>query len=258
MIGALRQRGFWVAAHDWRGQGLSARSLPNRMLGHIDGASLFVADHAVLLDRLEREGAPKPWVGLGHSMGGCALLLCLAEGETRLTGAVITAPMLGLAGLGRHRGPLSGLIAVVGLLGGRGRALPIREALPSMAYFEGNALTHDRARYQRFVDLLAAHPDLALGRPTFGWLDFALRATALLAKPETARQIAMPVLMVNAGEDRVVDPAPVKQLAERLPQGRYLEVQGARHEILAETDAIAAPFWAGFDGFLDEIAPPPA
>lgn len=255
MIEALRGRGFWVAVHDWRGQGLSARSLPDRMLGHIDGASLFIADHAALLDRLEREEAPGPWIGLGHSMGGCALLLCLAEGETRLKGAVVTAPMLGLAGLGRHRGPLAGLIAIVGLLGGRSRGLPIRDALPAMAGFDGNALTHDRERYQRFVDLLTAYPDLALGRPTFGWLDFALRSTALLARPEVISRIVTPLLVVNAGEDRVVEPAPVKRLADALPHGRYLSIPGARHEILAETDTIAAPFWAALDGFLDEIAP---
>lgn len=258
VISRLHDRGFNVAIHDWRGQGLSARSLPDRMLGHIDGGSLFVADHAALLDRLEREAAPRPWIGLAHSMGGCALLLCLAEGETRLAGAVVTAPMLGLAGMGRHRGPLGLLTGLAGLLGGRGKPLPIREAMPTMAGFEANPLTHDRDRYRRFVDLLTAHPELALGRPTFGWLDFALRSTALLAMPETASRITIPVLMANAAEDKVVDPAAVKRLAEMLPMGRYLEVRGARHEILAETDAIAGPFWEAMDRFLDELAPWPA
>ena len=36
-IGECLERGFVVLAHDWRGQGLSARDLPERLKGHARG-----------------------------------------------------------------------------------------------------------------------------------------------------------------------------------------------------------------------------
>ena len=54
---------------------------------------------------------------------------------------------------------------------------------------------------------IRANPDLALGSPTYGWLDFAMRATAFLSNPERLRGVTVPVDIVSAGEDRLVDNA---------------------------------------------------
>ena len=50
VIDELLDRGFVVLAHDWRGQGLSQRLLPDRMKGHAIGFSDFVTDYTALLD----------------------------------------------------------------------------------------------------------------------------------------------------------------------------------------------------------------
>ena len=99
VVERLRARGFAVLVHDWRGQGLSHRMLPDRSPGHADGWADFLEDHGLLLDRFGGE-LPEPWISLGHSMGGCLALLALAEGETRYAGAILSAPMLGVQ-LGR-------------------------------------------------------------------------------------------------------------------------------------------------------------
>ena len=90
----LTARGFVVLAHDWRGQGLSQRLLPDRLKGHAAGANDFVADYAALLAAFEAR-LPKPWLAVGHSMGGCLTALVLARGERRFAGAVLSALIAG-------------------------------------------------------------------------------------------------------------------------------------------------------------------
>jgi lysophospholipase len=57
----------------------------------------------------------------------------------------------------------------------------------------GNVLTHDRARFAGHRAQLAACPDLALGAPTWDWLDVALAGIVLLARPERLRGFGVPV-----------------------------------------------------------------
>ena len=78
----LLARGFAVLVHDWRGQGLSARALPDRLRGHARGFKTFVSDYRALLDAFEAR-MPRPWIAMGHSMGGCLTLLALARSPTR-------------------------------------------------------------------------------------------------------------------------------------------------------------------------------
>ena len=246
----LTGRGFVVLAHDWRGQGLSQRLLPDRLKGHATGGDDFVADYAALLAAFEPR-LPKPWLAVGHSMGGCLTSLALARGERRFAGAVLSAPMLGL-----HTSPVPPAIArlLAGALTaiGAGRASTPGGGAES---FENNLLTHDPRRYARNVGLFAACPDLALGPPTWRWLAFAFAAIDELQKGPGMPKVETPVTIVAAGCDRVVDSAGARLVASRLPHGRYVEAPGAYHEVLQETDAIRAVFWRAFDAMAAEMAP---
>ena len=77
-----------VLAHDWRGQGLSAREQRDPRKGHANGYRAFLDDFRILLKTYETR-LPRPWVALGHSMGGCLTLMAMAGGEHRFTGAIL-------------------------------------------------------------------------------------------------------------------------------------------------------------------------
>ena len=49
----LTARGFVVLCHDWRGQGLSWRLLPDRLKGHAAGSDDFVTDYAAMVAAFE-------------------------------------------------------------------------------------------------------------------------------------------------------------------------------------------------------------
>jgi len=249
----LLNRGFVVLVHDWRGQGLSHRALPDRLKGHAAGFKDFLADHQALLAAFETR-LPKPWIALGHSMGGCLLLLALASGERRFAAAVLSAPMLGLNTAGVPpwvATPLSWTLSRIGVAGAYvqgGRYDPLAQT------FAGDALTHDEARYDRYQAQLRANPEIALGGMTWGWADFAIAACRWLRRSKGVEVIDIPVTIAAAELDnRVLNPDQ-KQLANRLPKGRYLEVPGSFHEILIETDPRRAIFWKAFDETVDAIA----
>jgi alpha-beta hydrolase superfamily lysophospholipase len=250
VIGELNGRGFAVLAHDWRGQGLSQRLLPDRLRGHASGASDFVADYAALIAAFETR-LPKPWLAVGHSMGGCLTALVLSRGERRFAGAVLSAPMLGLYTTPIPP-PLARLLAgALTLIGVGGGSTPGGDA----ASFETNILTHDPRRYARNVGLVAAHPDLALGAPTWGWLAFAFSAMHELQTGAGVPKVEIPVTIVAAGEDRIIDNAGTRLVASRFPNGRYVEAAGSFHEVLQETDEIRRVFWREFDALAADAAP---
>ncbi|WP_454717082.1 alpha/beta fold hydrolase [Caulobacter segnis] len=250
----LLERGFAVLLHDWRGQGLSARGLPDRLKGHARGFKTFLSDYTALLDTFE-DRMPKPWINMAHSMGGCLTMLALAHGETRFSAAVMSAPMLGLNSGGIPpwiATPLAWTMSRVGLAG---EYVQGGQYDPLAQTFVGDALTHDEARYDRYQVLLRAHPEIALGGLTWGWADFAIAACAWLRKTKGVEAIKIPVTLVAAELDnRVLNPDQ-KAIAARIPQGRYLEVPGAFHEILIETDPRRAIFWQAFDETVDPVAP---
>ena len=73
VVGELLQRGFAVAALDWRGQGLSDRPLPEHDAGHIDDFATYVADLKLFLDTIVAPDAARPVIALCLALGGQSL-----------------------------------------------------------------------------------------------------------------------------------------------------------------------------------------
>nr|MBA3812622.1 alpha/beta hydrolase [Caulobacteraceae bacterium] len=57
-----------------------------------------------------------------------------------------------------------------------------------------------------------------------------------------------------AGADRLVDNAGLRRIVARVPDARLVEIPGAYHEILQETDAIQATFWQELDDLAARVA----
>jgi lysophospholipase len=251
----LSQRGFAVLMHDWRGQGLSGRLLSDPLRGHVEDFDDFIADFRLVLDSWSHR-LPEPWLLVGHSMGGALglLALALARGERRFAGAVFAAPMFGIVMSPMNRlasRPLSRLAHAFG----RGQDYVMGQGEGATAAFEGNPLTHDPVRYRRMYDLLEAEPRLALGGPTWGWLNAALKATAWLRRAPELASVRIPVTILSAEADSIVENSAQAEVAARLPDARLQTVPDSRHEILQETDERRAVFWKAFDALAERAAP---
>jgi lysophospholipase len=252
VIAELVARGFTVLAHDWRGQGLSDRLLPDRLKGHADGFDDFVADFGLLLDHYE-DRLPRPRIAISHSMGGCLTLLALAKGETRLDGAILSAPMLGLPA--ERHAPLRALVWLAAKAGGAKAYAPGGPMDPFAATFESDRLTHDRARHDRGHAMILTNRDLALGSVTWGWIASAFAAMAWLRTPGAVARIAIPLTILAAGQDRLIDNDRQASLAAAMPDCAYRAIPKAFHEILMETDDIRSVFWSEFEALCARVPP---
>jgi lysophospholipase len=105
-------------------------------------------------------------------------------------------------------------------------------------------------RYARTAAILEAEPTLAIGSPTVGWLNAAFHTLRDFADPNFASRLRQPLLLVAAGQDRIVSTPAISAFATRLRAGSHLVIPGARHELLMEQDRYREQFWAALDAFV--------
>lgn len=248
--------GWAVGSFDWRGQGGSGRLGPDASVGH-------ATDFAQLIDDLTayfgewRARNPAPHVVVAHSMGGHLLMRTLAEKRIEPDAVVMVAPMLGLRSAPFSTG-MAGVVArLMTKLGAPHRAAwksNERPALPGAS--RQKFLTHCLDRYSDELWWKQQSPDLALGPPSWSWLATAYASTAALERPGRLEAVETPLLLIVAGEDKLVDPEATRRAAARLPNVE-LHIFGAEsaHEILREADPVRTRALALIDAFLDLEAP---
>ena len=252
-IADLRRRGFAVATMDWRGQGLSRRALANPRKGHVGDFAEYDKDVVRFMKDVVLPDCPPPYVALAHSMGGNVMLRGATAPGSWFSRIVVTAPLLAYA-VEKTRYPERVVCAYAetgAALGFASSYVKGGDDAPIEAgAFEANPLTSDRERWSRNRSVLEAAPQLGLGSPTIGWLRAACRSCRLIARPEFAAEIKVPVLMLAAGSDHIVSTRAIEEYGVRLKLGSHLLLPGSRHEILQEADSIRQRFWAAFDAYL--------
>jgi lysophospholipase len=183
-------------------------------------------------------------------MGGNVLLRYLHDNPHEFERAVLTAPMLAVRTDPFPRW-VARLSAVLSTSTGAGNYFVFGGAKqdPFKLTFETNGVTGDPDRFERFMTCLKAEPRLALGAPTFGWLEAAYRSMELVASEEFAHAIEPPVLLIGAAHDKLVVPGADLTLIRRIKRGMYVMLK-AEHEIMMERDEIRRAFWGCFDPFV--------
>jgi lysophospholipase len=247
-IGELIERGFDVYSLDWRGQGLSTRMLADRHKGFIEDFDVYLNDLKMFVSNRVMPKAVGPLIILAHSMGGHIALRFIHDHPVMADRMVLTAPMIDIL---RSSLPswCARFISRAANKAGFNGSYVFGSGIDTDEKFEGNNLTSDPVRFMATVQTIAENPDLALGGVTYGWLSAALKSIDILRNPGFAEQIRTPILLISAGEDRIVSNTAQKKICSLLPNCKFMEIPGARHEILRETDAVRSVFWHEFDRF---------
>lgn len=256
IVPELSARGLMVYSFDWHGQGLSDRLLRRRRPAEVRSFEDYLEDLDLFIREVWCRPEPHRFI-IAHSTGGHVALRYLAERGLKVAGAVLCAPMIDLRphGWPRWFAPLLAG-ACVGLGLGDCQIPGEERHLPSRRQFEGNLLTSDPARFRILPDLVAAHPGLERRGATYRWAYAAFRSIARLHRPGLAESIDSPITVLAGAEDRLVDTEAARRFAARLPRGRFIRIEGARHEIMMENDRVLAEFWQAVDRMLEEAEAP--
>jgi lysophospholipase len=239
----MKADGLSIYACDMRGQGFSDHLLPDPQVAYVERWERYIEDLAAFMDTVVLARPHRRLFILAHSMGGAITTLYLARHQTPVTGAILCSPLM------RNLIPPVARLTVQTLdLLGKGRdRIPGGKPYASTA-FEENKETHSQARHLIKMRMNEAYPQVCLGDPSNHFVVQMMKLAA--AARASASSLALPVLVFKAGEDAYVDTRAVDELCAVAPKARKVTFEGARHEILIETDDIRDRALAEIRGFL--------
>lgn len=253
-ISDLSKRGFGVAIFDLRGQGGSDRLTRNPRLGFVTDFQDYVADIEPFFQDVVLPDCRGPYFVLGHSTGALVALLAAPALSNRVQRMMLLSPLFGLAPPAslspRNTRRLCSLLHATGL-----GQLTVKR--PDTATFDGNLLTSDAQRYDRNQTIFSARPELGIGGPTATWVRSVFHALDQAQSSQFKARVTVPILVVAASADRVVDTGATERYVAGLRTASLLTIQGARHELLQERDIFREQLLAAFDAFIPGSAPDP-
>src|ERR1044072_6712604 len=242
------ERGWNVAAFDWRGQGASQDT------GFaFESFDVLIDDLAALLDDWRAE-TPAPHVAIGHSMGGHLLLRTLVERKPALDAAVLVAPMIVVNSSPIPDWLAPGMADAMCTLGfGTVSMWKAPPALDRPGSQRQRILTSSPERYQDEAWWWARQAGWKLNPPGWNWMRAAFRSAAAFAAERLAT-VTLPVLLIGTERDRLGGPAAIRRAAAGLPDAELEMFPDSGHEILREADPVRLAALARIDSFLDRRA----
>jgi lysophospholipase len=249
-IEELNHVGFNVYSFDWRGQGLSSRMLENRHKGFIDDYEVYLNDLDLFFTKIVKSESVHPLIIIAHSMGGHIALRFMHDHPEVADMAVLTSPMIDIFTSRLSKGLIK-LITKIAIKAGFSQFYTIGSRDYTDEKFKGNDLTSDPVRFTDAKNAITNNPDLALGGATYRWLSATLKSIDILTQPGFAEEISTPILMVIAGNDKIVSIQAQKKICTNLPNCELKEIPDARHEIFKETDDVRSIFWREFKRFIN-------
>jgi lysophospholipase len=232
----LYNAGYSVFIHDHRGQGLSGRMTDDAHQGYVEKFDDYVQDFKIFYDKVISPKSVHTPMLLCHSMGGAIGALYVLAHPTDFSKVVFSAPMFGI------RPALPNWFAAT-LLKIHHCINAIFSDKPWYFFgqndysdepFENNRLTRSHARYSIFREAYRNQSEVQLGGVTGVWLKAASHAMNRIESEATA--FSIPSLLLQAGNDTVVDNVRQNNVAEKLPDCQKILLLGAKHELLFELD----------------------
>jgi lysophospholipase len=231
----LARSGYDTLCLDWRGQGASARLLPNPTMGHVRRFSDYQRDVQAMIGLARDLGLPMPWHILSHSMGGTIALRTLFSPHP-FSSAVFSAPLWGLVLSPALRAVAWAVSTLARPAAQSHRLTPTAkpECYLATGTFADNELTNDADMFDWMKAQVIAHPEWSVGGPSLGWLNAALVECVSLSRLPSPQ---LPTLTALGTQETIVACPPIHSRMARWPNGRLDLYDGAKHEVIMETPA---------------------
>ncbi len=233
--------GLTVLVYDQRGHGLSTRKC-ERKTTYVHRFGEYVDDLAALLAQ-QQAHLPAPRYLFAHSMGGGVSALYLERGGDFFARALLSSPMIAVKYRGIPR-PLVGALCATAALFGAGKRRPFmlhpaRE--PQDEAFAYSSATCE-ARWSAYQQCKVREALYRSTKPSYAWTREALRCPRKILAKGAPERIRAEVLLLAAEHEHLVERAEQELFIARVPQGRLVEIKGAKHELYFAHDEILHPY----------------
>jgi lysophospholipase len=252
----LRNLGYEVWTFDWRGSGGSSRLISsNTQKVHIDSYETYINDLDYIIRTQIKSENSQPLILMGISMGGHLALRYLEEKPNKVAGAFLIAPMLNI-----HTNPypcwLGRLMVTTATWLGFGNAYAFGygDYNPNQKIDPKKVGTTDLVRYQRQLDLNLSKMSLVTAGPTFGWAYETFKSIDLVNAPSSLKKISVPVMIIRAGQEMVVDNSEDPFLCSHISQCQIKTYDKARHNIFIEQDAFRHQLFKDLEEFTSTLS----
>ena len=197
----LASNGWTVYACDLRGHGLSSDGHQAGRV-HVDHFSEYANDVKALISLAKQSHPGLPVIILGHSMGGLISLTYVLDNPEELDGAVLSSPALGA-----H--PDVELPAILNL------AVRLLVRIKPRLLFSSDL---DTSSISRDPDVVRAYIDdpLVSNKVSARW--YVEITKAIEDIQGRAAELKIPTLLMQSGDDRLVDPQAAPRWAKDAPK----------------------------------------
>ena len=226
--GRYRETGEFFAANGWavyacdlRSHGLSPDP-PGAGRVHVNRFTDFLLDTDALVERARSQHKDLPLYILGHSMGGLITILYAMQKPENLAGAIVSSPALGTHP--DFKPPLY-LKLMVGILSRIAPRMLVESNL------DAQAISRDSAVVETYMN-----DPLVSQMVSTRWYSEIIKSMKIAH--QDAPKLKTPMLVMQSGADRLVDPAAPARWAEMTPQGTAESVlwEGLYHEMFNEPE----------------------
>ena len=227
---------------------------------HVDNFQSYIDDVDLFLNNIVNVDSYAKVFAIGHSLGGTILARYIAQHPNKLTAVALSSPSFALQGIipGLSTNLVSKTMLETQLALGNGKEYasnnqPYNPRIPFMKNRKMNPITSSLQRFNFNKYISQANPILAMGGVTWQWSSELAKA---MAKFETeASKISDPVLILQAGDDQLIDTSAHEGICNTINSKRQkgqatlcklTHFPLAQHDLLIEKDEIR-------NAVLDEI-----
>jgi lysophospholipase len=250
LIFSLLHQGFSVVAYDQRGHGRSWRAdgIPDISVTHVDHFSEYVEDLQIIYDTY-RKSMPSPCFLFAHSMGGAVASLFLERGNHDVAGAVFSSPMIAPY-IRSVPVPVASALSSVASFMGRGKRWPFFMKPYSGPEDFSTSCATDPDRFAWYDAIKASRAEFRNSVPSYRWSYEAVHVTDQILASGAPESITCPVILFSAETDFSVEREPQQVFINRVKNGQFIPVSGARHEIFRSVNDVLFPWWRQVISFL--------
>ena len=248
----LFRAGFKVFFMEQRGHGYSEGKCKEPDLIYIDDYSTYAEDLHVFMDKVvAKESAGLNKILLAHSMGGAVGTLFMEKYPNYFKAALLSSPMIRM-----KAGNMSPILVI--LLRLYAKLFRKEKSLaPNQKRFNPNtpietSSAKSKPRFEYQLSLRKKDDHYQASAATFGWALASIKVHGDILRH--AGNIRIPITIMTAGDDHLIDPLGYDEIAEHVPQIQFIHYERSRHEIFNADEITRKKYFADVIHILSQYA----